>query len=40
MVMFGVERSRWAYMLAQQLTGRAQKAFAAMGEDQAGNSVP
>ena len=37
MAMFGVERTRWAYMLAPQLTGRAQKAFAAMGEDQAGN---
>ena len=37
MAMFGVERARWAYMLAPQLTGRAQKAFAAMGEDQAGN---
>lgn len=37
MAMFGVEQTRWAYMLAPQLTGRAQKAFAAMGEDQAGN---
>ena len=34
---FSSSLGRWAYMLAPQLTGRAQKAFAAMGEDQAGN---
>ena len=37
MAMFGVERTRWAYMLAPQLIGRVQKAFVAMGEDQAGD---
>ena len=30
-----VRRDRWAYLLAPQLTGRAQKAFAAMGEVEA-----
>ena len=31
------ERSRWSYMLAPQLTGRAQKAFAAMEAERSGD---
>ena len=37
MTVSGVRRDRWAYLLAPQLTGRAQKAFAAMGEVEAGD---
>lgn len=37
MAVCGVDRARWSYMLAPQLTGKAQKAFAAMGDDQIGN---
>ena len=35
MAVSGVARSQWAYMLAPQLTGKAQKAFAALEEPQA-----
>ena len=34
-----VERGRWSYMLMPQLTGKAQKAFTAMGDDVIGNYV-
>ena len=34
---YKVERSCWSYMLAPQLTGRAQKVFAAMEIEQSGN---
>ena len=37
MCAYKVERSCWSYMLAPQLTGRAQKVFAAMETKQLGN---
>ena len=37
MAVFEVERGQWSYMLAQQLTGKAQKAFAALGDGAAGD---
>ena len=37
MCAYKVERSRWSYMLALQLTGRAQKVFAVMETEQSGN---
>ena len=37
MAVFEVDRARWSYMLAPQLTGKAQKAFAAMDDDQTGD---
>ena len=35
MGVFGIEKKRWAFKLAPQLTGKAQKAFAAMEEGEA-----
>lgn len=37
MSVFEVQRGQWAYMLAPQLTGKAQKAFAAMEDEAAGD---
>jgi len=37
MTAYRVEQNRWSYMLAPQLTGKAQKAFSAMAVDQAGD---
>ena len=37
MVVFEVDRARWAHMLAPQLTGKAQKAFAAIDDALAGD---
>lgn len=34
---YGVDRSRWSYELARQLTGKVQRAFTAMEADQSGN---
>ena len=35
MGLFGIEKNRWAFKLAPQLTGKAQKAFAMMEEVEA-----
>ena len=35
MGVFGIEKNRWAFNLAPQLTGKAQKAFVAMEEAEA-----
>ena len=35
MGVFGIEKNRWAFKWAPQLTGKAQKAFAAMEEVEA-----
>ena len=37
MAVFEVERGQWSYMLAPQLTGKAQKAFAALEDGAAGD---
>ena len=37
MVVFEVDRARWAHMLTPQLTGKAQKAFAAIDDALAGD---
>ena len=37
MTAYGVDKSRWSYMLAPQLTGKAQRAFAAMEAERSGD---
>ena len=37
MAIFRIERARWSYMLAPQLTGKAQKAFAALEDERTGD---
>ena len=37
MAVFRIERARWSYMLAPQLTGKAQKAFTALEDERAGD---
>ena len=36
MIVDGVDKSRWAFILAPQLTSKAQKAYMALGNDEAG----
>ena len=37
MVAYGVDKSRWAFILAPQLTRKAQKAYMALGNEEAGD---
>ena len=37
MVAYEVDKSRWAFILASQLTGKAQKAYMALGNEEAGD---
>ena len=37
MVAYGVDKSRWAIIMASQLTGKAQKAYMALGNEEAGD---
>ena len=37
---YEVEKSRWAFMLAPQLTEKAQQAYATLSADDAGDYTP